>query len=229
VALPEMAKRYVEEIRQVVPNDPYLLAGHCSGAAVAFEIAQQLRAAGSTVGLLAVLDYTFFDTSEQRPAVRAWNFLRNLPLWLSDDLLRVGWRTAMGRFSSHLRVWSNRARNAFSRRPAVAADIRDRLGMWRFPEHQAAALEQAYRTFQVYRPSPYPGDVLLVTPRALPVFGARQADDLGWSRVVEGDLRRATIKGSHETMLNEPFVAELANVLRAEADRAIAKLRERPR
>ena len=51
-----MASRCVEEIREVQPHGPYLLAGRCNGATAAYEIAQQLRAAGEEVALLAALD-----------------------------------------------------------------------------------------------------------------------------------------------------------------------------
>ena len=50
------AARCVEEIRAVQPHGPYLLAGRCNGATVAFEVARQLREAGEEVPLLASLD-----------------------------------------------------------------------------------------------------------------------------------------------------------------------------
>ena len=51
-----MAARYLGALREVQPRGPYLLAGRCNGATVAFEMAQQLRAAGETVAMLAALD-----------------------------------------------------------------------------------------------------------------------------------------------------------------------------
>ena len=51
-----MASRYISEIREVQPEGPYHLGGHCFGAVVAFEMGQQLRAQGQEVGLLAMLD-----------------------------------------------------------------------------------------------------------------------------------------------------------------------------
>ena len=52
----EMATRYLEELRAMQPHGPYLLAGRCNGATVAFEMAQRLRAAGEEVAMLAALD-----------------------------------------------------------------------------------------------------------------------------------------------------------------------------
>jgi amino acid adenylation domain-containing protein len=51
-----MAGRYLAAMRRVQPRGPYLLAGRCNGATVAFEMAQQLRAAGEEVPLLVALD-----------------------------------------------------------------------------------------------------------------------------------------------------------------------------
>jgi len=52
----EMATRYLRELRIVQPHGPYLLAGRCNGATVAFEMAQRLRAGGEEVAMLAALD-----------------------------------------------------------------------------------------------------------------------------------------------------------------------------
>jgi amino acid adenylation domain-containing protein len=51
-----MAARCVEEMRSVQAHGPYLLAGRCNGATIAYEIAQRLHADGEEVALLAALD-----------------------------------------------------------------------------------------------------------------------------------------------------------------------------
>lgn len=52
----DLASLYLDQIQQVNPHGPYLLAGYCAGAVVAFEIAQQLRARNKHVGLLALIE-----------------------------------------------------------------------------------------------------------------------------------------------------------------------------
>jgi amino acid adenylation domain-containing protein len=52
----EMAERYLRAVRDVQPRGPYLLAGRCNGATVAYEMAQRLRAEGEEVPLLVALD-----------------------------------------------------------------------------------------------------------------------------------------------------------------------------
>jgi acyl transferase domain-containing protein/thioesterase domain-containing protein/acyl carrier protein len=51
-----MASHYVEALRTVQPEGPYLLCGSSFGGVVAYEMAQQLTATGAQVALLAMLD-----------------------------------------------------------------------------------------------------------------------------------------------------------------------------
>ncbi|HEU4322707.1 MAG TPA: alpha/beta fold hydrolase, partial [Roseiflexaceae bacterium] len=51
-----MAADYLDEIRAVQPHGPYALGGYSMGGLIALEIANQLRAKGETVALLALLD-----------------------------------------------------------------------------------------------------------------------------------------------------------------------------
>ena len=52
----EAAQDYLAEIRRVQPNGPYLFAGYSGGGITSYEMAQQLRADGQEVAVLAMLD-----------------------------------------------------------------------------------------------------------------------------------------------------------------------------
>jgi thioesterase domain-containing protein len=52
----EMARHYLEAIRRVQPEGPYLLGGWPVGGVVAFEMARQLQAQKQEVALLALFD-----------------------------------------------------------------------------------------------------------------------------------------------------------------------------
>jgi thioesterase domain-containing protein/acyl carrier protein len=52
----EMAADYIEALRAVQPQGPYLLAGHSMGGVIAFEMSQQLQTHGQEVALLALMD-----------------------------------------------------------------------------------------------------------------------------------------------------------------------------
>ncbi len=52
----DLAVHYLREIRSIQPEGPYLLLGYCLGGSVAFEMAQQLRAQGQKVEMLALVN-----------------------------------------------------------------------------------------------------------------------------------------------------------------------------
>jgi thioesterase domain-containing protein len=54
-----LARFQIEQIRRVQPHGPYRIAGHCAGGSIAYEVAQQLTAAGEPVELLALIGGPF--------------------------------------------------------------------------------------------------------------------------------------------------------------------------
>jgi thioesterase domain-containing protein len=63
-----LARFEIEQIRRYQPSGPYLIAGHCAGGTIAFEVAHQLTAAGQQLALLALIGSPFptmFSRSQQ--------------------------------------------------------------------------------------------------------------------------------------------------------------------
>ena len=56
ITMEEMAARYVDEIRLIQPEGPYVIGGFSYGGNVAFEMAQQLHNQNQAVSLLAIID-----------------------------------------------------------------------------------------------------------------------------------------------------------------------------
>jgi acyl carrier protein len=54
--IPDIAARYVSDLRRVRPSGPYFVHGYCGGAFIAYEIAQQLKQAGDDVQGLIIVD-----------------------------------------------------------------------------------------------------------------------------------------------------------------------------
>lgn len=52
----EMAEHYIQEIRKIQPEGPYLIGGLCAGGVLAFEIACRLQAQGQEVPVVAIID-----------------------------------------------------------------------------------------------------------------------------------------------------------------------------
>ncbi len=55
-SMESMATLYIDKIKEIQPNGPYLLAGHSFGGVVAFEMAKQLQQNGEEVKLVGLLD-----------------------------------------------------------------------------------------------------------------------------------------------------------------------------
>ncbi len=58
IPITELAGYFIKEIRAIQPKGPYQIGGHCFGALLAYEIAQQLHVQGQPVALLALFDPT---------------------------------------------------------------------------------------------------------------------------------------------------------------------------
>jgi thioesterase domain-containing protein/acyl carrier protein len=70
----QLATALTADLRGVQPHGPYLLAGHCFGAALALEVARGLRAEGEEVGALVLLNPLGEHPRRARVAAR-WTLL----------------------------------------------------------------------------------------------------------------------------------------------------------
>nr|WP_281260122.1 type I polyketide synthase [Kandeliimicrobium roseum] len=215
--LPEAAAAYVAEIRQVQPEGPYLLAGFSGGGITAFEAAQQLRAAGDEVALLAFLD----TPVPVRPVLNA----RDKALIKREEFRRKGIR--------YLSEWAGK-RLAWElgrlRGPAAIPEAGDGT-------FNDLRIEAAFReAIAVYQPRPYDGPVALFRPpldRHWPVsngnFVARTREyafhDNLWGAWCS-DLEVIEVPGDHDSMVLVPNVAVL--VARLKAAIRDAERRQRP-
>jgi amino acid adenylation domain-containing protein len=233
----ELAAEYVRAIVETHPRGPYYLAGVSFGGSLAYEVAQQLRAAGRDVGFVAILDVVV--EPEAASSQRAWT---------TDRIVRVVERGP--------RYWLEKARE-IARRAVDSAQhearearelVRRKL-LVRLPEEWLKHLpgfaasgapsstdpadelarlhdlrDRHYdRAWREYREQlePFDGTVVVVRARD-EQRDELVGDDCGWSRYVASDkLHCHTIPGDHLGILQEPNVALLADALRGYfADRA---------
>jgi thioesterase domain-containing protein len=191
------------------------------------EMARVLIAAGQPVGQMAAIDYDLRLPGPPPTTLQAVAaFSANLPRWVQDDAIPSGARDLWGRVMSGLRRRLRRGRGPGDpNRPAVV-DIRDRLGMWRFPDYSVGMLELHHRLIGDHVMTPIGAKVTLILARALPVLGPwPRGPHANWTRLAAGGLVVHDIKGSHSTMMSGPFAAGLAAIL----DKEIAAIeRDQP-
>jgi amino acid adenylation domain-containing protein len=221
--LERIAAAYVAELTSALPEGPYHLGGYCSGAVLVLEMARQLEAAGRTVGALVVVDYDTESSGEPSAAEQVVAFVRNLPWWLYDDAVASGAADLAGRVKSKLRrMRRSDAGDAAGGGPA--GDIRDALGLWRFPASKAEMLRVHLKIIDQHRCQPIDSRVTVLRPRAAPLLGPWRDDDSGaWAAIARGGVDIDVVPGSHSTILNERFAPALAQriedaIAGAEAD-----------
>jgi acyl transferase domain-containing protein/thioesterase domain-containing protein/acyl carrier protein len=204
----EMARDYLAELRTVQPAGPYLLGGFSGGGITAYEMAQQLRAAGEEVGLLVFLDTPLPKSpplsSVDKATIHVQRLARGGPAYLTRWVRsRVRWELD--------RRFGGVERNGHEEDPA---------------QFHSREIEAAFRrALERYEVAPYDGAVTLLRPRldqSHRLRGNRVANamrqlvwpDNGWTPYV-AELRVHEVPGDHDSMVLEPNVRVLAARLRA--------------
>jgi len=190
----------------VQPHGPYCLAGYSFGGFVAFEMAQQLHAAGETVALLGLLDTIQWQYLEQ--------YKENADLHRRFAMYKI-------RFH-HFFPWRIGLRQATNRAASVLA--RKLSPMVHKLLHWSAPRVPDLRTINrlagsLYRPTVYPGRLTIFRSVNRTPF---DGDDelLGWGGLAAGGIEVQDVIGTHTNMLREPDVRMLAEKLRSCLDRA---------
>jgi aspartate racemase len=216
IRIEDIAAAFVKEIREVQPEGPYYLAGMCMGGVVAYEMAQQLSAAGQEIGLLVLL--------ETWPPVGTWG-----------RLLRPGARllTVLRLIRSRLRLygetlarleWRQRVKYLLGRVKMLGEMVaqRDVFRGDRSEFYQDVVNQANLIAYQEYEPRPYAGRVVFFRAAGRRV-SALQDRRLAWRQLITGDLEVQTVPGDDSgLMLAEPHVQILARELKARIERDVA-------
>ncbi len=190
----EIAAECVRDIRDLYPDGPYLLAGSSFGGTIAYEAAQQLRAEGAEVALVAM-----FDTC----GTGAWT--ARLPRPLPAKLL------------AHVKTLL-----ALPPKERLAY-IRNRIGHLDNPfgeDEDAAELRAEIKRLQDahmkalwhYRPVAYAGRMITFKAAVRNPFRYDDDPTLWWGDLIAPEQIETTA-GNHYTMLQAPHVMELADRL----------------
>jgi thioesterase domain-containing protein/acyl carrier protein len=214
-----VARRYVDEIRQVQPHGPYMLGGYCLGGTLALEMARQLIESGETVRLVALIEvYNIRALCWPLPLHQRLinRFVLN-PYFHLQNLMAAEGVGKHAFFMEKLRVEITRIK-------ASARFGWARL-LHRLLPDAAAATPQAKladiyeEAFAQYDVRPYPGELtVFLAERHLAGFHAHLG---GWGEVAQGGVRFFSLPISPRGSLVEPHVGQLAVLLRGCLDRAI--------
>ncbi len=179
----EMAADYVEAVRTIQSQGPYLLGGWSMGGLVALEMARQLQAQGDEVRLVALFDTKAPDGEEE----------------MTDDA------SLLASFALHLGLSKDQIEEAAD----VSVLLEQAKAASIIPHDMSLArLSQQFRVFKAnfraahsYRPNDLPANIVLFR-------AAERSPRLGWEKVEVYET-----PGSHMTLLREPNVSVLAERL----------------
>jgi amino acid adenylation domain-containing protein len=194
-----VARHYLEAIRAVRPDGPYLLGGWSSGGVVAFEMGRQLQERGADVALVMLVDSGppgIVDTDDDVSLLAGFAGNLGIPIDLvSEDLLRSGTET-------QLHWLLDQAHRSQALPPDLSLDdLRRQFDLY-------LADTEAVRNY--YPPA-----------GSFPLLLLRAADEdefpemiERWTRLSSNKLEVHNVPGDHVTIMRVPHIASLAEVLR---------------
>ncbi|HKV37021.1 MAG TPA: amino acid adenylation domain-containing protein, partial [Pyrinomonadaceae bacterium] len=202
----EMASYYVEHLRAVQPTGPYRIGGWSLGGVVAFEMAQQLKACGDEVHMLALID---------SPSPSAFGGMKR-----EDDLSQLaGFAIDLGFTQQHLsrsvddvKQLSLDEQLSYLLERALAEDLVP-AGMELDHLHRLFRVFKTNReALRAYVPGVYAGRVTYF--RAVG-NDASNPEDMpnGWHELALGGVDVYQLPGDHYSILKQPHVDALAQCI----------------
>ncbi len=173
-SIEEMAQVYLEAIKQVQPNGPYILVGYSLGGLVSLEAAQHLLRRGEKVDLLVMIDsYPHLYSLSLRQRARLWRRLVKRRVY-----------TMLSRDKTAAPVRASQSYSASGASSSVAV---------------RRVRRSAYSAWRRYRPQFYDGSIRFVKAEIPTNFPDNPT--AVWSHLANG-FEVETVPGDHVTMLS---------------------------
>lgn len=192
----EMARSYVDLIRELQPDGPYRLAGHSFGGLLAFEMARLLTEEGQEIDWLGIIDAELDDRAHA-----PWR-RRGHRLALPFHYARAATRSPLGSLTFIFRdLLPGLVRRGLSRLQRDKA-LAESAATWMegAPEAHQRLAAHFLELAASYRPRPYRGSMTYFIPtiRRFHLF----ADPLPvWRSVTAGEIAIERVPGPHVGMV----------------------------
>lgn len=204
--LESIATNYIEAIRKIQSEGPYLLGGFSFGGFVAYEMARQLTQRDARVALLAI-----FDTQ----ARAAQGYFKALP---KSELLHFKTKSLYQKATFHVgqisklpprekAVYVRQRINRSSKqdlREMMMGDVEDE----QVPDYMMGIIQANIQAMRGYVPKTYSGKVTLFRS-----IDHGKGVYYGWSELAKGGVEIFDVPGDHRGILQEPNVHVLASQL----------------
>jgi thioesterase domain-containing protein len=201
--LEEIAAWDLQEIRRIFPHGPYCFIGFSFGGMVAYEMAQQLIAAGEKAPFVGMIDscemsYTTRMLKQDSPGRKASELSRRLKLRFAEAFQRP----------DTLRYVKEKIH---SRTMRLLYSVFSGFGM-KIPNSLQNSYHVNWFAAVNYSPKPFEGRITLFKANSN-FWDRRLPPDLGWATLAMDGVEMVEIPGDHMSLFIEPHVTVLGDRL----------------
>ena len=223
----DIASNYLQAMRSVQPQGPYLLGGHSFGGKVAFEMARQLHEQDQEIGLLVMLDANA-PTIEEKPLLsyfQEWDNAR----WLMEIVETVGMTV-----STDIGITYELLQNLTleEQLKCILEEFQKINAL--APNAEIKHIEKMMEVYKannlattVYQPQGiYPFSITLIRAQEFPkadpdgdlffqiYFKMSEDSTVGWNRFSSQPIKIHFVPGNHVSMMIEPHIQVVAKQLK---------------
>ncbi|MBK9992039.1 MAG: amino acid adenylation domain-containing protein, partial [Verrucomicrobia bacterium] len=208
----QMARHYTDELLHHQPQGPYFLGGYCMGGIVAYEMARLLRASGHSVGPVAMLDsYNLNAVHIERSFFSRLGSIRQKIFFHFENLRQMRFAEKCGYFREKIRMLIELIRLKVTSKIKLSPSNHNPTQTGK--SSLATIQDINHRAGWDHVPGRYEGHLLLFKPRKN--YNFFPDPDMGWKRLVTGQIDQIELTSHPHSMLIMPNVTKLAMELKA--------------
>jgi acetoacetyl-CoA synthetase len=200
----EMARDYVQIVRERQPQGPYAVAGYSFGGLVAYEMARALRRLGERVEFVGLLDTQVHDACLPLPERLRFRMLR----WVHRGARRIPPPWSLSAPPRRLQRLIEARLEATCSAPSPQPSRGEQ--MTPLMMHLEVL---AWEAFRAYRPGPYDGPVTFFQASERPPDYCSPIPV--WLQATQGRLSISRVPGDHFSMMRDPHARTLAGCIAA--------------
>lgn len=207
-SIERMSQFYVDRLNEFQPTGPLILGGHSTGAVIALEMAQQLRAQGREVSLLVVLDGHLYNTRAKPGILYLLKLAANAPARIGEILKA---------FQTH---YKNSPRHLLGKMTSSTARLIGKLAGYEskpifdlrnFTTDHAAFVEALSQSHLNYVPREYIGTAVVCAAKAQPLLELARVE-VCWSKIAPA-ARIVRFDATHISLVHPPSGSVVAEYL----------------
>ena len=193
------ASHYLEEIRKVQPSGSYSLLAYCFSISICWEMVRQLKEAGNSISLIAIIDSSPPLKVKKRTTIERLNGVLNKARAFDFSFIKTIW---IGRIEKPIKAkWIS-----------LVSDV------------ETIKLEKKIKTLNLisaaYIWKPLPVKITLIRSEEYLLNDRKNEKFSKWNTLALNGVDTYVVDGQHRNLFNEPEVKQLADQLRQCLDKA---------